>query len=104
MCMYICTYVCMSIYMYTYLYIYIWGVSFVSFNATQPRLPIKWTSDTFLHFPLWAQDHIMRPGSSYYRADMGPATVAPWALVVGLGLHGPEPDPCRPGNMIGPDA
>ena len=72
----------------------------------------------------------MRPGQSYYRADMGwaqahrtqgpgprtkaqgaagpgpggPQLLGPWALVPGPGFYGPEPDPCRLGNMMGPDA
>ena len=34
-------------------------------------LPTESNSETFLYFSLRAQDHIMRPGQSYYRADMG---------------------------------
>ena len=50
-------------------------------------LSIRESSEAFPYFTLWAQDHIMRPGLSYYRADMGRARAhriwgpaAPWAL------------------------
>ena len=69
-------------------------------------LPIESTSETFLYFSLWAQDHIMRPGQSYYAGPGpgGPQLLGPWALVPGPGFYEPEPNPCRLGNMIGPDA
>ena len=64
-------------YIFIYIYIYIYGCVYL--------VSVK------------AQDHVLIIGPG------GPQLLGPWALVPGAGLYGPEPDPCRLGNMMGSD-